>query len=190
MKSFRRGGLAVIILALTGCAAQPPVERSDARPAVEIKTTVNPLLDELLLYSGKLAKSSSSERLAQCRELRQRHRIDPSLENSLRLMLAQTASAACGELPASDALIDGSLKGIGDERLNAFLLYHKAILSRLDREEDRRKSLEKRVSLNRTKVEKASRRLQAQESELRMLQKKLEQLKALEQSLDEPSDER
>jgi hypothetical protein len=188
MKFFRRGILAGLLLALAGCAAQRSGSPAGVTPAVSPAAGRDAQLDELLLFAGQLARSSPAERLEECRQLRQRHRTDPSLPTSLRLLLAQSASGACGELPASDALIDGSLPEIADERLKSFLLYHKAILARLDQEESRRKSLAKRVTQNRSQVEKAARRLHSQEGELKTLQKKLEALKAIEQSLDEPND--
>jgi hypothetical protein len=188
MKSFRRRVLAAVLLVLAGCAGHRKEDQLDTAPMVPPAASAGARLDELLLFAGKLAESTPAQRLAECRQLRQRYRTDRSLDTRLHLLLAQSVAGACGELPDPSALIDDSLAEIGDERLKSFLIYHKAILARLDKEEYRRKSLEKRVSQNRSKVEKASRRLQSQEGELKELQKKLEALKAIEQSLDEPND--
>jgi hypothetical protein len=188
MKSFRRRVLPALLLILAGCAGQVPQEHPGTAPAVPPAPPSGASLDELLLFAGKFVQSSPAERLAECRQLRQRYRTDPGLGVRLRLLLAQSAARNCGESPDSAALIDGSLAEIDDERLKSFLIYQKAILARLDREAEQRKSLEKRISQNRSKADKATRRLQSQEGELKTLQKKLEALKAIEQSLDEPND--
>lgn len=188
MKSFRLRAFPAVLLALAGCAAQQPQDRTDTIPVASSAPPSGPGLDELILFAGKFVRSSSADRQAECRRLRKAYRADRSQDVRLRLLVARLAGGNCGESPDSSVLIDKSLAEANDERLKSFLIYQKAILARLDREADQRKALEKRMSQNRSKAEKASRRLQSQEGELKALQKKLEALKAIEQSLDEPND--
>lgn len=179
--------LLVGLAALGGCATRP----ASAPVTVALPLPEPPsVLDELLRYAGEIAKLPPAERLAQCRQLRDQARTDASPATRLRLLLASSITEACGKPADARGEIDQVLAGgQGDERLRAFLVYHKAMLDRIEREARRRKTLDRRVLQTLTQEKKAHERLQSQTGELKALQRKLDALKAIEQSLDEPNDD-
>lgn len=185
----RLAPLAAVLL-VAGCAAPGSGERNPSPPTAPPAPAVVAGLDQAQRYWTDFARSSPAQRAAECRKMRQGQRRDQGFELKLRLLLARSAVPGCGELPGA-AAINGLLAGADDARLRDFLIYHKAILARLGRLEqaaERRKALEKQLSDNRSKADRTSRRLRSREGELRDLQKKLEALKAIEDSLDAPDD--
>ncbi|CAL1240762.1 hypothetical protein [Candidatus Methylocalor cossyra] len=195
MNGVLRGAALAALLSLAACTHTPSDEKIDVTTVVPEHDYAHPNLDDLLRFADKLAALPAAERLAECKNLRQLHRNDGRLGARLRLLLAQSMTDGCAPLRDTTGLVETSLPEIQDERLRSFLVYHKAILARLDREMERRRALQRQISQILSKEKKAHRRLKSQESELksqeselRVLQKKLDALKAIEQSLDEPKD--
>jgi hypothetical protein len=188
MKAFRRTVLIAVFFVMFGCTGRSNKESIDVAPAAPPRPYSSTDRDELLRFAGKFAGLSAEARLEECEKMRQTSQTSPGLGVRLHLLLAESATGACGEPRNPVAAIDASLAEIRDEKLKSFLIYHKAVLARLDREKERRKSLEKRILQIRSKEKNATRRLKSQESELKALQDKLDALKAIEDSLDEPND--
>jgi hypothetical protein len=188
VKDFRPVFVLAALIALTGCARDRSEEKIEVAPNIPQPKYTSVELGELLRFAGKTAESAPADRLAECRQLLELNRTGPSPGVRLHLLLAQSATESCGTPREAATLADAALAGIGDERLKAFLIYHKVLLARLDREVGRRKALERQISQTVTKQQKTHRRLKSQESELKVLQQKLDALKAIEQSLDEPND--
>jgi hypothetical protein len=188
VKDFRAVFVLAALIALAGCARERSEQRIEVAPKPPQPKYASVELSDLLRFAGKIAELPPADRLAECRQLLELNRTGPSPGVRLHLLLAQSATESCGTPREASALADAALAGLGDEQLKAFLIYHKALLARLDRDIGRRKALERRISQTVTKQQKADRRLKSQESELKALQQKLDALKAIEQSLDEPND--
>ncbi|MGZ8243592.1 hypothetical protein [Methylomagnum sp.] len=187
MKTLRHAVTLAAIFALAGCAGPRSGEKIEVAPAPSPPPYSSTDLGELLKFAERFVGASEAERRAECRRLKELAKANPSLGVRLHWMLAQSVSRSCGEPRTALALIDAALPDVADPKLKAFLIYQKTVLARLDREAERLKSLEKRIADTRSKEKKASRRLESQAGELKELQRKLEALKAIEQSLDEPN---
>lgn len=189
MRGFHRAAIVAVLFAITGCMGQRKREIIDVAPVLPESKYATTDLGDLVEFAGKVAEASSADRLKECQELLQLSHDDHSLGVRLHLLLAQSIAESCGNSGEATALIDPALAEIGNSRLKSLLVYQKAILTRFDRELNRRKVLERRISQVISKEQKAHRRLQSQEGELRVLQRKLDALKEIEQSLDEAKDE-
>jgi hypothetical protein len=187
MNAFRYAVLFAVCFEIMGCASQESRLQAAIAPVAPPPADAGINLDELVRFGAEFARLSTSARFAECRRLQQQRRTDPGLGVRLRLLLARTI-ANCGEVGESIAILESALARIDDERLRSFLAYHKAILTRLARETERRKALDRQIVQTRASETKTTRRLRSQERELKTLQEKLEALKAIEQDLGKPND--
>jgi hypothetical protein len=189
MKSPRHLVSPALALLLAACSTPPREVKVVAAPAEPPPAVPAPSeLEPLLAFARDFAKASTAEKAVECKKLKSRQRGASGGDARLRLLLAQSVSTDCGEPSNYRAIADAAIANSSDERLKSFLIYHKAVQARLNREIDRRRALEKRLLQIDVREKRAHRRLQSQETELRGLQKKLEALKSIEQSLDEPND--
>lgn len=188
MKTLRHAAILAALIILAGCAGPRGGEKIEVAPAPPPPPYSSTDLGELLKFAERFAGAPENQRRAECRQLKELAKTRPSLGVRLHWLLAQSASRSCGESRSALALIDAALPDVTEPKLKAFLIYQKSVLARLDRETERLKALEKRIAGVKSKEKQASRRLKSQQGELRELQRKLEALKAIEQSLDEPND--
>jgi hypothetical protein len=189
MKTLRHAAALAALVVLAGCAGPRNGEKIEATPAPRPPPPYSSAdLGELLKFAERFVKATEAERRAECRQLKELAKTHPGLGVRLHWLLAQSASRSCGEPRTALPLIDAALPEVAEPELKAFLIYQKSVLARLDRETERLKALEKRIADTKSKEKQASRRLKSQQGELRELQRKLEALKAIEQSLDEPND--
>jgi hypothetical protein len=188
MKAYRCTVLLLMFFGIPGCAGQENREKIAIVPVNPPPPYTRTDLNELLRFAAEFAELSPSARVAECRHLRQLQQTESSLGARLRLLVARSPAGACAGIGESTAITEAALAEANDESLKSFLIYHKTLLARFAREVERRKLLEKRIAQARASDLKAARRLQLQERELQILQKKLEALKVIEQGLGEPND--
>lgn len=196
MRAFRCLTLIAALAALDGCtrSAQEPLVVVQPPPPPPPEHPANP--DDVIRFAVDLAQRPASERTAECRTLQKLSGTDPSLGIRLHLIAARTVAENCGDPRKTVAMIEAALPEAADERVGNLLRYQRLILARLIQVNDARQALEKRIARISTQEKKAYRRLQSQEgelksqeSELKTLQKKLDALKAIEQSLEQPTEE-
>ncbi|HYE37328.1 hypothetical protein [Methylocaldum sp.] len=186
MKFPTRATALIVLFAITGCAGFRSKEHADAAPHKPEQKYASYAFEDLLHFAGYVARLSPADRFSECQQLLQRYQADRSLGVRLHLFFAQAATEVCGDIRSTAGIVDASLAELQDERLKALLIYQKEILSRLDNEIEKRKNSERQASHTVSKEKKVHRQLKTQESELKDLQEKLDALKAIEQSLDEP----
>lgn len=208
MRSFFAVVLVAALYVLAGCASREPEQKLEPPPPPPPGPYMATDLAELMRFAGKLAAADPDERLEESRKLQELSANDRALGVRLHLLLARSLNGAPGETRGAIDLIDAVFPEIGDEGLKSFLVYQKAILARLERETDRRKALEKLATKIRVKEKKTYSRLKfqenelksqeselksqenelkSQESELKAIQQKLDALKAIERSLNVPT---
>ncbi len=174
-----------LALAMAGCAPQRAEDRIGLAPDVPVSKYANAELAELLRFAAQLGRFTSAERAAESERLLEFYRNDRGLGVRLHLLLAR----AWPEFRAKAGSVAGiDPAEIADERLISFLAYHQAMLGRLERETERRKTLERRIARVLDKETHTHRLLKSRESELKSLRHKLDALKAIERSLDAPND--
>jgi hypothetical protein len=188
MKFHRSATVLVTLVTLGGCTGLKGKDASLTTPPGRDQRYAGYGFDDLLSYARDLAELPAADRLAECQQVLQLYRTNRSLALGLRLLLAETVTEACGDIRDATAIAEAALSELADQRLQSLLIYQKEILARIEREKNQRKALERRVSETAFKQKKAHRLLKSQESELKQLQEKLDALKAIEQSLDEPND--
>ena len=187
MTACRRAILFAVFFELMGCAGREAQAPAAIAPIASPPPYATTKVEDLVRFGAGFARLPADARWAECRRLERRRKLDPRLGIRLRLLLARTI-ANCGDLGESLGNLKAALAEADDEGLKSFLAYHQAILTRLVRESERRRALERQIAQTRASETKTTRRLRSQERELKTLQDKLEALKAIEQDLGKPSD--
>jgi hypothetical protein len=188
MKPIRSLLLLPILLHAAGCAHSPAPGTAAAKAPPPLAPPPPTALETLAGFAGEFAAAVPAAKAATCKKLRAQMKAEPKSDARLRLLLAQAVAPACGDFGNYRSILDAAMAASGEAGLKAFLRYQKSLLARLDREMDQHRALERRLSQTGVREKQTHRRLQSQESELRGLQRKLEALKSIEHSLDEPND--
>lgn len=139
--------------------------------------------ESLLQFADSIALASPGEKLQECQHLLQHERTQPTIGVRLRLFMAQLLLKDCGEISKNLESIRAKRAEIKDEGARRLFNYTEQFQGRLDGEIDQRKSLERQLRVTHQRVQSTHRQMKTRESEIKLLQDKLDALKSIEQNL-------
>jgi hypothetical protein len=197
-------GLVWLFWLSAGCSGASKKESRTVVPVSPEAKFASEDLDELLRFSGELARMSADQRVSECDRILQMTRTGQSMGLRLHLFLAQLLTESCGDIRETSSVLKARQAEIRDERVRNFLALQAQVWSRLEAEMEQNRALDLNLKFSQQQARKRKRELitfeseaknceselmscesvlERRSSELKTLQEKLDALKSIEQNL-------